>query len=100
MLIVITCFSQWHFALQGCIYEITCNACKEPINDQVNTRETRDPGGQTRQNYVGMTMSSVHARMKDHLRDQKSKLKKSPMFRHDSEVHQGVFADVYNYNSG
>ena len=77
-------------ALQGCIYEITCNACKEPINDQTNTRETRDPGGQNRQHYIGMTMSSVHARMKDHLKDQKSKLKKSPMFRHDSEAHQGV----------
>ena len=37
-----------------------------------------------------MTMSSVHARMKDYLKDQKSKLKKSPMFRHDSEAHQGV----------
>ena len=35
-------------------------------------------------------MSSVHARMKDHLRDQKLKLKKSPMFCHDSEAQQGV----------
>ena len=53
-------------------------------------KETRDPGGQSRPNYVGMTMSSVHARMKDHIKDQRSKIKKSPMYRHDVYVYQGI----------
>ena len=77
-------------ALQGCVYEITCDSCTLPIDDSLQTKETRDPGGQARPNYVGMTMSSVHARMKDHLRDQRSRMKKSPMHRHDLEAHQGV----------
>ena len=50
---------------------------------------TKDPGGQDRKNYVGMTATSVHARMVSHLKDQKSKLQKSPMWRHDRDQHGG-----------
>ena len=34
-------------------------------------------------------MTSVHQRMKDHLKDQRSRVKKSPMYRHDTETHEG-----------
>ena len=27
-------------ALQGCIYEITCNSCKEPVGEQTTSHET------------------------------------------------------------
>ena len=72
------------------MYEITCDSCTLPVDDLVQNKETRDPGGQTRPNYLGITMSSVHPRMKDHLRDQRYKMKKSPMHRHDVEAHQGI----------
>ena len=43
---------------------------------------TRDPGGKGRINYIGMTMTSVQAKMQTHLKDQKAKANKSPMWRH------------------
>ena len=40
-------------------------------------------------NYVGMTATSVHARMVSHLKNQRSKLQSSPMWRHDRDRHGG-----------
>ena len=34
-----------------------------------------------------MTRTTVHSRMTGHLKDQKSRLNKSPMFRHDLDRH-------------
>ena len=77
-------------SLMGCIYEICCKSCKDPVHqDQALGKITRDPGGQDRVNYVGMTATSVHARMVSHLNDQRSKLQKSPMWRHDRDQHGG-----------
>ena len=39
--------------------------------------------------YVGMTRTTVHARMQSHLKDQRAKLQKSPMYRHDLALHNG-----------
>ena len=71
----------------GCIYEVTCASCQVPIDKDL--KETRDPGGTSKYNYVGMTMCSVHSRMKDHLKSQKAKASHSPMWRHDLEHHDG-----------
>ena len=74
----------------GCIYEICCKACQDPVHqDQAKTKVTREPGGQDRVNYVGMTRTSVHARMISHLKNQKSKLQSSPLWRHDRDSHEG-----------
>ena len=74
----------------GCIYEICCKSCKDPVHqDQALGKTTKDPGGQDRRNYIGMTNTSVHARMMSHLKDQKSRLQKSPMWRHDRDHHGG-----------
>ena len=39
---------------------------------------------------MGMTMTSVHCRMKDHLKGQRSKSGSNPLHRHDMDSHQGV----------
>ena len=36
-----------------------------------------------------MTRSSVHARMIDHIKGQKAKQSKNPLYRHDRDVHDG-----------
>ena len=37
-----------------------------------------------------MTRTTVHARMLSHLKDQRSRLNKSPIFRHDSNKHNNI----------
>ena len=74
-------------ASMACIYEVTCATCQEPIDQDL--KETRDPGGQAKYNYIGMTMCSIHSRMKDHLKSQRSKSSHNPMWRHDREHHDG-----------
>ena len=59
------------------------------MGNNVQSKETRDPRGQSRYNYVGITMSSIHAQMKDHLKDQRSKVQKNPMYGHDLDAHNG-----------
>ena len=76
-------------ASMACIYEVTCASCQVPIDQDLSHKETRDPGGQKKLNYIGMTMCSTHARMKDHLKAQRSKSKHNPMWRHDLECHEG-----------
>ena len=49
----------------GIIYKINCVECNKQISDS----ET--------DHYIGMTRTTVHARMLGHLKDQKSKLNKS-----------------------
>ena len=70
--------------LTGCCLLTTCQV---PIDKDL--KETRDPGGQSKPNYVGMTMCSAHSRMKDHLKSQRAKASHSPMWRHDLEFHNG-----------
>ena len=74
----------------GVIYEVTCNACREPIDPQSQVKESRKPGGQPRPNYVGMTRTSAHCRMQGHLSGQRTKSKSNPLHRHDVEGHQGI----------
>ena len=79
-------------ALMGCIYEITCNACEDPVDlAQCGPldKDTKDPGQQRRPNYVGMTSTSVHWRMQGHLSGQRSKSSSNPLWKHDSETHEG-----------
>ena len=40
-------------------------------------------------NYIGMTRSSLHSRMLDHLKGQKGKKNTSPLYRHDRDCHNG-----------
>ena len=61
----------------GCIYEITCTSCKEPVAQDHEGKETRDSWGQGRYNYIGMTMSLLHSRMEDHKKQQRSKASNS-----------------------
>ena len=76
-------------AVQGVLYEITCNTCTEPVEAGDNNKETRQPGGQARCNYIGMTRTSVHYRMMGHLQGQKARSRKNPLWRHDLGKHQG-----------
>ena len=50
---------------QDQIYIVTCNGCKESVNQQEvgwsNKRKT-DPGGEGHPNYVGMTGTSLHTK--------------------------------------
>ena len=47
-------------ATQGVLYEITCNACRDPVDPgRSNIKETRKPGGQGQYNYLGMTRCSI-----------------------------------------
>ena len=39
---------------------------------------------------IGLTRSSIHARMLDHLKGQKSKSMGNPLYRHDLQVHDGI----------
>ena len=52
-------------------------------------RVTRKLGGQTRPNYIGMTLTSAYNRMLGHLQGQRSKSTKNPLYRHDLDKHQG-----------
>ena len=77
-------------SLQSALYEITCDSCKDPVDpDNHQEKESRRPGCQSRFNYIGMTRTSVHQRMIGHLKGQKSKSTKNPLFRHDRDVHGG-----------
>ena len=75
-------------AQTGCIYEITCSSCQEAVA-QDKTKDSRQTGTQEGHNYIGMTMSSVHSRMKDHLKGQRAKSNSNPLWRHDQEYHEG-----------
>ena len=59
------------FVICKLIYSITCRACEEEI------------GYSEIDNYIGMSRTTVYCRMTGHLKDQKAKLNKSPMHRHD-----------------
>ena len=41
-------------------------------------------------NYVGLTRTTVHNRMEQHIKAQQQKLSSSAMYRHDCDVHNGV----------
>ena len=74
----------------GCLYEISCNACQEPVEEDISgSKTTKDPGGQSRPNYVGMTSTSLHCRMLGHQAGQKAKSGSNPLWRHDAEKHNG-----------
>ena len=78
------------YATQEVLYEITCNACKDPVDPgKGRIKETRKPGGQGRHNYIVMTRTSIHNRMLGHLQGQRSKSKKNPLYRHDVANHSG-----------
>ena len=64
----------------GVVYKITCNNCSQEVLET----------GDDTYNYVGCTRTSVHARMIDHLRKQRSKNTSGPLYRHDLQVHDGV----------
>ena len=74
----------------GCLYEITCNNCLEPVDLSQDCKESREPGGQPRLNYIGMTMTSLHNRMVGHLKGQRYKNSSNPLFRHDRDKHNGA----------
>ena len=61
-------------------YKIHCVSCMEEVAEESNESH----------NYIGLTRTSVHARMKSHLYDQSRKKSKSPLYRHDVAHHNGV----------
>ena len=75
-------------AQSGLIYEITCRSCPETGNQGPKT--TRDPGGQGKDNYIGLARTSAPCRMASHLAGQRAKLKSNPLHRHGLEVHNRV----------
>ena len=64
----------------GLVCKIQCITCKEEVAEDSNESH----------NYIGLTRTSVHARMKSHLYDQSRKKSKSPLYRHDVAHHNGV----------
>ena len=60
------------------IYQISCKTCNEIISDKESP------------NYIGMTRSSLHARMKSHLEGQRRHMSGNPLHRHDVDSHNGV----------
>ena len=64
----------------GLVCKIQCITCKEEVAEESNESH----------NYIGLTRTSVHARMKSHLYDQSRKKSKSPLYRHDVAHHNGV----------
>ena len=60
------------------IYKISCKTCNEIISDKESP------------NYIGMTRSSLHARMKSHIEGQNRQMSGNPLHRHDVESHGGV----------
>ena len=76
--------------LSGCLYEITCNQCLQPVDPDCSVdRESRLPGGQPRYNYLGMTRATVHSRMMNHKQGQKYRQSANPLHRHDVDHHGG-----------
>ena len=75
-------------AQMGLLYELTCNSCKETVEEE-GGGESRDPGGQRRENYIGMTATSVHWRIEGHKDGQKARNTGNTLHRHDLEKHQG-----------
>ena len=70
-----------------CLYEITCDTCLQPVDLNLSNKESREPGGQPRPNYIGMTWTSLHNRMQGHIKGQRYKNTGNPLFRHDKETH-------------
>ena len=63
----------------GVVYRITCKSCLSVIEENCDTH-----------NYVGLTRTTVHNRMEQHLKAQHQKLSSSAMYRHDCDVHNSV----------
>ena len=70
-----------------CLYEITCDACLQPVDLNLPSKESREPGGQPRPNYISMTWTSLHNRMQGHKKGQRYKYTGNPLFRHDKDKH-------------
>ena len=47
-------------------------------------------------NYIGLTRSSIHARMNAHLEGQRRHMSSNPLYRHDVHCHDGV-KQVYTW---
>ena len=76
----------------GCLYEITCDTCKDPViqtEGQGGVKDNRAPGSQGRHNYIGMTYTSLHCRMLAHRKGQRRRTRSNPLHRHDGDHHQG-----------
>ena len=73
-------------AKTGVLYEISCKACNQKIQEPVTSRA---PGSCQAPNYVGMTRTSVHCRMLGHLQGQRSKYTDNPLHGHDIDAHKG-----------
>ena len=78
------------FRQSGCLYEITCDNCQLPVDLSQDVRVIREPGGQPRPNYIGMTTTSLHNRMIGHINGQKYKNTSNPLYRHDRDGHNGT----------
>ena len=39
--------------------------------------------------YIGMTRTTVHCRMASHLKDRRAKKQSCPLYRHDTDYHNG-----------
>ena len=64
------------------VYKISCTSCNHVIEESDSDKEVP--------NYIGLTRSSIHARMLAHLDGQKRKRTNNPLHRHDVSNHEGI----------
>ena len=57
--------------------------CESIIEEDDNVSSQPD----TVHNYIGMTRTTLHNRMLTHLKNRDSRMTSSPLYRHDSTVH-------------
>ena len=58
---------------RGCVYQITCEECKDKEN--------------VKNKYRGQTGRSIHERMREHFDDLEKKKENSPLWQHSIEHH-------------
>ena len=62
----------------GVVYRIACETCISTSQDPRNVY-----------NHIGLTCSSLHSRMLDHLKGQRGNKNTSPLYRHGRDCHEG-----------
>ena len=78
------------------VYGIYCTKYKMDLDPGLKENPTI-PGGILSSHYIGMTPTSIHARMLSHLQSHKNKSSNSVMHRHDVTEHNGEIQSYTAY---
>ena len=70
------------------VYVIHCTKCRKELDPGLKENPSV-PGGVMSNHYIGMTATSIHARMLSHIQSHKTKSSKSVMHRHNVLEHNG-----------